>query len=264
MLHVEGVTARRGGATLVRDVSLRVSPGELCVIVGPNGAGKSTLLHAIAGDIPAKGAVRLFGQPRAAWAPRSLAQRMAVLPQTPGLSFDFPVRDVVALGRSPHRDADPNRQRALVSAALAQVGLAGFAGRRYLSLSGGEKARTHLARVLAQVWDLGAPAPGGDRLLLLDEPTAALDIGQQVAAMRCAHDFARAGGGVLAVLHDLNLALTYADRLIVMRCGGVAFDGAPMQAAAALRTVFGEGLVLSATDAGLLARPAPPARHNAI
>jgi iron complex transport system ATP-binding protein len=232
-----------------------VAAGAVCVLVGPNGAGKSTLLKAIAGDISTAGEIVLFERPRGTWRPGDLAPCMAVLPQQPSLAFDFLVRDVVALGRSPHRDSHPDRQRAIIADCLDRVGLGAFASRRYLTLSGGEKARVHLARALAQVWDERLEAPGGARLLLLDEPTAALDMSQQVTAMRSVRSFARRGGAALVVLHDLNLAFGFADRLVVMKSGGVVYNGSPKGAGDALRGAFGDGLCLTEAPSGVLAHP---------
>ncbi|MFZ4071769.1 MAG: heme ABC transporter ATP-binding protein [Caulobacterales bacterium] len=255
MLEVKSLTVRRDGRSLLQNIDLCVPAGAVCVLVGPNGAGKSTLLKAIAGEISAAGEIVIFERPRGKWRPADLAPCMAVLPQQPSLSFDFLVKDVVALGRSPHRDSHPERQRAIIADCLERVGLGAFASRRYLTLSGGEKARAHLARALAQVWDERLEAPGGARVLLLDEPTAALDISQQVAAMRTVRSFAQRGGAALVVLHDLNLALGFADRLIVMKMGGISYNGSPKGAGDALRGAFGEGLCITEAPSGVFAHP---------
>jgi len=195
-------------------------PGALTAIVGPNGSGKTTLMRALTGELAgraiASGRVTLDGRPLAELDPAALAQRRAVLPQASALAFPFTVLEVVRLGA-----ADPTA----AVAALAQVGLAGFGGRFYQELSGGEQQRAQLARALAQV--ARAPADGAARWLLLDEPVASLDIRHQIAVMRLARGFAQAGGGVIAVMHDLNLTALFADAVAVMVDGRIAAAGPP-------------------------------------
>jgi len=195
-------------------------PGALTAIVGPNGSGKTTLMRALTGELAgraiASGRVTLDGRPLAELDPAALAQRRGVLPQASALAFPFTVLEVVRLGA-----ADPTA----AVAALAQVGLAGFGGRFYQELSGGEQQRAQLARALAQV--ARAPADGAARWLLLDEPVASLDIRHQIAVMRLARGFAQAGGGVIAVMHDLNLTALFADAVAVMVDGRIAAAGPP-------------------------------------
>jgi iron complex transport system ATP-binding protein len=226
MLALDRVTVRLGGRNVLREVSLQVPPGELVALVGPNGAGKSTALGVLAGDLrPTQGAARLDGQPLPALSPVALAQRRAVLPQQGGLLFDFTVAEVVALGRAPHAGRSTARQdAAVVRTALATTGLNGFAARRYTGLSGGERARVHFARVLAQLWDAEGPC-----YLLLDEPTAALDLAHQQQALALAGAWARNGFGVLAVLHDLSLAAQHADRMVLLCDGTVLAEGHPTE-----------------------------------
>jgi len=229
MLALDRVSARIGDRAVLHDVSLVVRPGELLALIGPNGAGKSTALAVLAGDLsPSAGSATLDGRALAGWRLDALARRRAVLPQGSGLLFDFPVREVVALGRAPHADRTTAGQDAvIVTAALAMAGLAGFADRCYTALSGGERARVHFARALAQVWDGGEG--GAARYLLLDEPIAALDLAHQQQALALAHAWARAGFGVLAVLHDLSLAAQHADRLILLTDGRMLAEGAPVE-----------------------------------
>jgi iron complex transport system ATP-binding protein len=213
MLALDRVTARLGRRAVLHEVSLAVAPGELVALVGPNGAGKSTALALLAGDLrPVSGVASLDGRGIAAWPARELALRRAVLPQHSGLLFDFTVADVVALGRAPHAGrATAGEDAAAVRGALAAAELLALADRRYTALSGGERARVHLARSLAQIWD---------------EPTAALDLAHQQQALAVARAQARGGAGVLAVLHDLTLAAQHADRLVLLAEGRVVAEGA--------------------------------------
>ncbi|MFJ5288719.1 heme ABC transporter ATP-binding protein [Streptomyces sp. NPDC088348] len=199
--------------------SRTVRAGELLALVGPNGAGKSTLLAALAADLPAtEGAVRVDGRPAASCPAAELALRRAVLPPSADLSFPFPVEEVVRMGRAPWAGterADDDDQAVTDAMAAAEVG--GLAVRPFPSLSGGERARVALARVLAQ------RAP----LLLLDEPTAALDLRHQELVLRICRERAAAGCAVVVVLHDLGLAAAYADRAAVLHEGRIAADGPP-------------------------------------
>lgn len=212
-----GVTYSIGPATLLHGVSLTVQPGEVVILVGPNGAGKSTLMHILSGDLaPTSGEVLLDGRNLAAYRPHELATKRAVLPQQSLLQFAFTVREVVEMGRAPHDDS-PAMLRANVDRALERTELTGFAERVYPSLSGGEKSRAQLARVIAQ------EAP----LVLLDEPTAALDLRHQQHVMDLARDIAAEGGSVIAVVHDLNLASTTAHRIALLHQGQIVADGEP-------------------------------------
>ncbi|MFC4351884.1 heme ABC transporter ATP-binding protein [Fodinicurvata halophila] len=227
MLSAESVCLRRGGRLILQAVDLAVKPGEFLALVGPNGAGKSTLLRLMAGSLsPTEGRVCLDGQPLATQDPRSLAQRRAVLPQGSLLNFAFTVREVVSLGRSPHRTG-PARDRQVAEEVMALAEVLPLADRRYTELSGGERQRVELARVLAQIWPEpgDAPAGAGARYLLLDEPTSSLDLRHQQTVMEVARRLARYGFGVLAVLHDLNLAARNADRLALLAPGGEGQGG---------------------------------------
>ncbi|MEU5693566.1 heme ABC transporter ATP-binding protein [Actinosynnema sp. NPDC020468] len=221
MITAADLTVRIGGATLVDGVSLELRAGEVLVLVGPNGAGKSTLLSALAGDLPkADGSVLLDGVPVGDWRPVEAARRRAVLPQHNPVSFPFDVRSVVEMGRAPwHGTPAEDDDEAEIDAALRATGVGHLADRAYPTLSGGEQARVALARVLAQ----RTPA------LLLDEPTAALDVRHQELVLALAHRHARAGGGVLVVLHDLGLAAAHADRVAVLEAGRIAAVGPPAE-----------------------------------
>lgn len=213
-----------GAKTLLSPTSATFRPGRVAAILGPNGAGKSTLLSVLGGQrSPSRGLVTLDGCGLPAHGAAELALRRALMPQESAVAFDFSAQDIVALGRYPHRRAPDVTEDAIVAAAMALTDVTALAGRVLNTLSGGEKARVHLARALAQLW---APRPdGGARWLLLDEPTAALDLAHQHAAMRLLRDWAGQGVGVVAVLHDLNLARRYADDVLVLDGAGGMHQG---------------------------------------
>ncbi len=231
MLRASGIKVSIGRATILRGVSLDVRPGEVVAVIGPNGAGKSTLLHVLSGArAPDDGVASLDGLPLERWRPHDLALRRAVLPQTPLLTFPFRVFDVVLLGRSCHAGRSSQHDDIeIAESALKQVDMVHLAERIYPTLSGGERQRVQLARVLAQVWrQSGANGEAGDtRYILLDEPTNNLDIGHQQTIMETARRFAADGFGVLAILHDPNLAAIHADRICVLSNGALVADGPP-------------------------------------
>jgi iron complex transport system ATP-binding protein len=219
-LDAQAVGYRIAGRALLDGVSLTLVPGEVLALVGPNGAGKSTLLRVLAGDLaPTSGAILLDGRPLSAFRARELALRRAVLPQQALMQFAFAAREVVAMGRHPHlgRHGETDRDEAIVRAAMGRTETLPLAERAYPSLSGGEQGRISLARVLAQ------EAP----VLLLDEPTAALDLRHQQATLGIARALAAEGATVLAVLHDLNLAAAYADRVALLAAGRLVTVGTP-------------------------------------
>lgn len=217
LLEARGVTVRRGAVLALDAVDLALVAGEVVAVVGPNGAGKSSLLSVLAGDLAAdRGEVLLDGTPMGAVPPRERARRRAVLTQDNAVAFGFVVRDVVAMGRAPWPARGPLDEE-VVRRAMERADVAALADRGYPTLSGGERARTQLARVLAQE----------TRVLLLDEPTAALDIAHQEAVLALAAAAADAGGAVLVVLHDLSLAAAWADRVVLMAAGRVRAVGTP-------------------------------------
>lgn len=226
-LRACGITVRAGGATLLTAVDLHLPAGEVGVLLGPNGAGKSTLLSVLAGlRRPDAGAVDLDGVPLAGLPPDDLACRRALLAQDTSVAFDFAARELVELGRHPHRFHPAPDEAGIVDTAMAWADVGHLTLRRVQGLSGGERARVQLARALAQVWQ--ARPNGASRWLLLDEPTAALDLRHQHETLDTVRRWARGQGvGVLAVLHDLNLALRYADRVWVLHHGRLQASGAP-------------------------------------
>lgn len=216
------------GRALLRDVSFGLQGGELLAVLGRNGAGKSTLLGHLTGEL-GRGGVRMFGLPLREQAASDLARRRAALPQQTLMTFAYEVLDVVLLGRIPHGRRETPEDRDIARAALSRVDLAGFEHRNVLTLSGGEQQRVHLARVLAQLWSDPAQADKPTRVLLLDEPTSSLDLAHQHATLRLARDLCAEGVGVIAVLHDLNLAAQYADRVLIVSGGRVAALGTPQE-----------------------------------
>ncbi|GAA2919397.1 heme ABC transporter ATP-binding protein [Streptomyces erythrogriseus] len=230
-----------GTRDVLHGVNVAVRAGEVLALVGPNGAGKSTLLGALAADLaPAYGVVRIHGRPVSDWSAPELALRRAVLPQASALSFPFSVEEVVRMGRAPWAALGPEDDDAAVAEAMAATEVTAFAGRPFSALSGGERARVTLARVLAQ------RAP----LLMLDEPTAALDLRHQELVLRLCRERARAGDAVVVVLHDLGLAAAYAHRVAVLRAGRVAADGPPEE-------IFTEPLLSEVYDQPVEVLPHP-------
>lgn len=246
MLALDGISVRLGAREVLSGISTLVQPGRLTIAVGPNGAGKSTLMKVMTGELkPNQGRVTLRGKDLSEFSPLALAFERAVLPQSSGLAFPFTVLEVVRLGMDGRAGLSAERRRREPAAALERVELGGFGARRFQELSGGEQQRVHLARVLCQI---GAPVDGGKaKTLFLDEPTSSLDIRHQIAVLEIARDFADAGGAVFAILHDLNLAATFADRMLVMHAGRIAAEGTPSEVLTdgLLEEVFGIRLRVS-------------------
>lgn len=226
LLELDRVRVNAGPQVLLQLSRLSFAPGQVSAVLGPNGAGKSTLLSLLSGQRrPDRGEVNLDGQPLRSHRAEVLARRRALMAQDTQVAFGFLVREVVELGRYPHRLRPSRDEAGIVTAAMRATQVEALAQRELNTLSGGERARAHLARALAQIWD--APADDGARWLLLDEPTAALDLRHQHEVLALARDWARqAGVGVVAVLHDTNLALRYADVAVVLQGGAVAAQGA--------------------------------------
>jgi len=236
MLRVEALQVRRGRKTVLSDVTLDVLPGEVLGVLGPNGAGKSTLLGALCGELqPDQGNVWLDQQALQDWSGPQRAQRLAVLPQTSTLEFAFRVEEVVGMGRLPYQTGRV-RDDDIINAALHAADIGHLSGRSYLALSGGERQRVHLARVLAQLW----PGEAG-QTLLLDEPTSMLDPLHQHTTLQAIRTFADRGAAVLVILHDLNLAARYCDRILLLEGGRPHALDTPAQVMrpGPLKAVFG-------------------------
>lgn len=233
-LSVETVGVELDGHTILADVRFDVAAGQWVGILGPNGAGKTTLLRAIGSHVPCDGQILLDGRRVEQMASRSRARMLAFVRQARSLTFDFTVKEFVLLGRAPHRgwlEAYRTSDEERVRAALAQVDLEGFESRSVLSLSGGEMQRVFLAQALVQDADL----------LLLDEPTAHLDVHYQFSFMEQVREQVAEGRTVLAVFHDLELAARYADRLLLLDDGRLCADGSPASVLTPeqIATVFG-------------------------
>lgn len=245
LMQVDAVSLRVGQQVLVDAASLQIAAGELVAVVGPNGAGKSSLLRLLCAEqVPDEGAVVFGGVPLAQWPRAQLARSVAVLPQLSALAFPFSGAEVLAMGRIPHssgRTADAE----IIDEVVRLLDIGHLLERSFPLLSGGEKQRIQLGRVLVQIWrESDSDAPQGAtpmRLLLLDEPNASQDLGHQQQVM-AAVDHCRARGvAVLMVEHDLNLAAHYADRIVAMNHGRVVAAGAPAKVldAALVRDLFG-------------------------
>lgn len=234
MLEARSLCYAVGGKTLLENISFRLEAGQVLSVIGPNGAGKSTLLRLLSGEVrPDSGQIELMGRPLAGYRPLELALQRAVLTQRREINFPFDAYEVAFLGRLPHleRRAENPQDHQATECALSQTGALHLATRRYQTLSGGEQSRVDLARVLAQE----------PRLLLLDEPTNHLDPKHQVEVLALCRRLAQMGWGVLVVLHDLNLAGLFSDRILLLHQGGVEAWGQPAEVLqpARLQAVYG-------------------------
>lgn len=251
ILSAHGASFAAGGRRLVADANLQLAGGTTTILIGPNGAGKSTLLKLLTGETkPASGEIRMSGEPLAAVPHWRLACQRAVMAQHARLAFPFSVYEVASLGVDGiGRALTRQRREAIVADSLAAAGVIDLAGRRYQTLSGGEQQRVQFARVLCQ---LEAGRSVAERqVLFLDEPIASLDLCHQLALLDMARNIAARGVAVLIVLHDLNLAVTYADHLVVMDQGQIIAQGSPAKTLddALLRQVFKVDLTLSRAPA---------------
>lgn len=226
MLIGNDLRVRRGGRWTLDGVNISVTPGEVTAVVGPNGAGKSTLLQALTGRLQLEtGAVTLDGDALNALPRANVAQRVSVLQQHFETTFAFRAFEIVAMGRAPHEGYESRTAAAeIIEQAMTVAGVSELADRPANQLSGGERQRVFLARALAQIMPLSTDEP---RYLLLDEPTASLDLRHQRSALAFAREIAASGVGVLCVLHDLNLASRFADKVIVLLNGMAIASGPP-------------------------------------
>jgi len=226
MLEAKNIHVRLGKTAILHGIDMSAAREQFSVIIGPNGSGKTTLLRALTGEIAFDGDVHLNGVDIARARPVDLASLRGVLPQSASLSFPFTVHEVVRLGLTAGIQTGADVP-ARIGEALATVDMAGFGARLYQELSGGEQQRVQLARVLAQVWE--PVFQGQPRCLFLDEPISSLDIRHQLQIMQIARRYADAGGGVVAILHDLNLTAHFADHVVLMSKGRVHACGAPRE-----------------------------------
>ena len=256
ILEARGLSFRFGSREVLHRVSLALAPGDCVALLGANGSGKTTLLRLLLGLVqPEAGEVLLDGRPLAAQARRAVARRMAYVPQAHAPSFPFTVREIVAMGRTPAtgwggRFRAPDA--AVVSDALERLGMLDFAERSYAALSAGERQAVLIARALAQ----------GARVLLMDEPTASLDLGQQTRLMTLLGDLSGAGCAILMSTHAPDLALRWFNRAILLHHGSVLSDGPPHVTLTAERLSQLYRIDVELIDAGagrFLHASAPPA-----
>jgi iron complex transport system ATP-binding protein len=223
-LSAQGVSVALSGRAVLRDISLSLASGHLVALVGPNGAGKTTLLRALAGLVPSDGTIHVGGDALPSLSLRERARRFAYLPQGHIVHWPLPSRDIVALGRYPHGATDPARltpgDSEAVLRAMQATDVMEFAARRVTELSGGERSRVALARVLA------VEAP----VILADEPTSSLDPRHQIDVMKTLRTAADRGTLVIVVTHDLGLAARFADTMLVLSDGRLVSQGAPAEA----------------------------------
>lgn len=225
VLAINQLLAAPWGWPLLEGINLQLGEGEIVGIIGPNGAGKSSLLAAISGEFNiAQGEINLFDRALTGWCNTERAQIMAMLPQRSQLNFPYTVAEVILLGRIPHNTGVKQDQKILLEV-MAATDTFELYDRIYLQLSGGEKQRVQLARVFAQIW----PTAGQPRLLLLDEPSSALDLAHQQLILRSLRALAQTGCSILLVSHDFNLISALSDRVCALAKGKIHSSGRPHQ-----------------------------------
>ena len=225
MLRACGISMRHGRRTVLKNINVDVSSGEIVAICGPNGAGKSTLLAILGGGLlPTEGKVEIQNVPIKNLKARDLAFVRAFLEQNPQITAPFSVRELVMFGISCVLQPSDGSEK-IVDNAIHEMGLSSIENQRVDRLSGGELARAQFARVTVQI--AASRLGGGGGYLLLDEPTASLDLSHQISAMRAARKIAKSGSGVLVAVHDLNLAAVYAERVVLIKSGSVVADAPP-------------------------------------
>ncbi|NQZ92004.1 MAG: heme ABC transporter ATP-binding protein [Moritella sp.] len=223
-IEAEHLNLTLGGKQLLDNFSLKIASGEFTALLGPNGAGKSSLLKVLCGEQDAGGKVTVFGRELKDVKPIVLAKHLGVLPQHSSLSFSFTVQEVIELGCLPLQLSNA-QTKAIATEKMKLVGVHSLKNQLYTTLSGGEKQRVHFSRVLTQLSQADEQC-----ILMLDEPTSALDIAHQHQTLQVAREIAKSGGAVIVVLHDLNLAAQYADRLVIINEGKIQADGNPWEA----------------------------------
>lgn len=216
VLQTHALSYQKQRAKLLDDISIDVNAGDVMAVVGPNGAGKSTLIHLLCNELQASsGRIMIAGKESSEWSLQERAKHVAVLPQFSLLNFPYTVEQVVGLGRVPHATG-MEIDKAIVSKAMEALDIQYLQGRLYPALSGGEKQRCQIARVLCQIWQ---DSDASLRLLLLDEPSSALDLGHQQQLMRLLRELSQHGVAIVMVVHDVNLALGHANKLLALSCG---------------------------------------------
>ena len=227
MLIAQNLRVALGKRHILHGISFAARSGEVTSVIGPNGSGKTTLMRALSGELSFDGTATLDGMDITKARASDLATRRGVLPQHTNLAFPFTVHEVVRLGLTTGISAVNDTAGRLVERALERVDLQGFGPRFYQELSGGEQQRVQLARVLCQVWE--PVQEGCPRYLFLDEPVASLDIKHQLQIMAIAADYANQGGGVLAIMHDLNLTAAFSHHVCLLSEGHLFAQGTPDQ-----------------------------------
>ena len=222
-ISAKNISYQLNNKVILDDLSLDLHCGEVTTLLGPNGAGKSTLLKILCDEIESSSEIRYFNKKKKDWNKSLLAQQLGILPQQSSLTFSFSVNEVVELGGLP-LDLPNKILKPITQSMMQKTGISHLAERLYPSLSGGEKQRVHLARVLTQV------SQYQQKIVMLDEPTSALDLSHQHNTLRLARELANEGAAVVVVLHDLNLAAQYSDRIIVLKDGKLQADGKPWEA----------------------------------
>lgn len=228
MLRTEGICYSIGKKTILKNISLDFRPGDFNMILGPNGSGKSTFLKVFSGELkPTKGNVFMEEKKISDCKKEDIAKVRAVMTQQPELGFPLAVEEVVMMGRYPHFDFNPHKKdEEICLEAIAKMQVQHLVGRNYLTLSGGEKQRVQFARVLAQIWEV---PPTGTRYLFLDEPLTNLDINYQQAFLMVASEMVKLNTVLIAIMHDINLSVQYADNLIFLKQGEMIASGKPTE-----------------------------------
>lgn len=250
-IELNNVSYRINQKSLVKNINFKITPGELHVLLGQNGAGKSTIFKLLCGDIkPTSGSVQMHGKDLRDWSPKDLSLIRSVLTQDYELNFPFLVSEVVELGRIQF-PFEKEKNSIAVNETLHLTDMNHFKNRDYSSLSGGEKQRTQYARVLSQIWD--EPY----KYLLLDEPTAGMDLANQIRLLEISAEMANKGYGVMLILHDLNSAYQYADRITFIKEGRIFVSGSPKELIDPdlLKQIYGVNLEVIWTEQGIFFIP---------
>jgi len=229
MLKVNDISYSVGRKDIIKNISTQFLPGEFTMILGPNGSGKSTFLKVFSGEIkPQHGHINYDDTDLSKLKKDVLAKFRAVMSQLPELAFPLTVHEVVMMGRYPHFTFNPGtKDESICNEVIAQMKLESLIDRNYLTLSGGEKQRVQFARVLAQIWETDKTA--GTRYLFLDEPLTNLDINYQQEFLKVAKGLLNDKTVLVAVMHDINLAVQYADKIIFLKDGEIAASGKPSE-----------------------------------